>query len=190
MLKSWLPWLVFAAMLLWTPTRGAKLAAGSDSGALPLELVLRADRKVYRMSDTLRLETQLRNIGEKDVYIWEWDMCWNPARGLSMRIIGADGKYVQSRVLLDCVPPPPRSGDPYQFVKLAPETFYGHAEGFKLSDLVNKPGEYDFFATFSSFLSSQWVAEGFGNDPISKLLLWTMERPVITSKRIHITVNP
>src|SRR5258707_12231126 len=146
-----------------------------ESRTLPLELTIRADRNVYRMSDTLRLETQLQNVSEEDIYIWEWDMCWNPARGLSMSIVGVDGKYVQSRFLLDCVPPPPRQGDPYQFFKLAPGSFYGHSEGFKLKDFLNKPGEYDVSATFNSFLSSQWVAQFLEGEPISKLSLWTME---------------
>jgi hypothetical protein len=37
------------------------------------------------------------------VYVWEEDLCWNPARGLSMRITTAAGKDVQSPVLLDCL---------------------------------------------------------------------------------------
>jgi hypothetical protein len=189
MLKRFLPWLMIASMLRSTPAPAAKLSGG-DSPTLPLELVLRADRKVYRMSDTLKLEAQLKNIGDKNVFIWERDMCWNPAHGLSMKIIGADGKYVQGSFLLDSVPPPPSSGNSYQFVKLAPEMFFGRADEFKLSNLVIKPGEYDVSATFSSFLSSRWLANEFGNDPISKGSVWTMERPVITSKRIHIVVNP
>jgi hypothetical protein len=189
-LKRRLNCLVIAAVFICTSAPAAKLSAGTDSRSLALELTLRPDHNVYRMSDTLHLETQLRNVGEGDVYIWEWDMCWNPARGLSMRIIGADRKDVRSRFLLDCVPPPPLQGNPYAFVKLAPGTFYGHAEDFKLSDMVNQPGEYDVIVSFNSFLSSHWIAEYLGNEPISKLPLWTMERPTVTSKRIHITVKP
>ena len=29
------------------------------------------------------METQLLNTGNEDVYIWNWDLCWNPARGLT-----------------------------------------------------------------------------------------------------------
>lgn len=64
--------------------------------SLPLELVLKADRNTYRMSDSLHLETRITNVGEEEIYIRESDLSWNPARGLSMRIIGADGKYVQA----------------------------------------------------------------------------------------------
>jgi hypothetical protein len=52
-----------------------RLARPLESRTLPLELALRADRNVFRISDTLRLETQLQNVGEDDIYIWEWDMC-------------------------------------------------------------------------------------------------------------------
>jgi hypothetical protein len=64
------------------------------------------------------------------------------------------------------------------------------AEHFKLSELVNGPGEYDVDATFNSFLSSKWTAEFLGQESIGKLPLLTMEQPSITSNRIHISVKP
>jgi hypothetical protein len=181
---------VFLGLFAWAPAPAANRSAGADSRPLALELIIKADRKVYRMSDTLQLETRLRNVGKEDVYVWEWDMCWNMARGLSMWIIGADGKEVESPFLLDCVPPPPREADPYQFVKLAPGAFYGHVERFKMSERVNKPGEYDLDVTFKGSLSSEWVSEFLGNEPISKLPLWTEDRPKVSAKRIHFTVKP
>jgi hypothetical protein len=178
------------ALLVNNPAPTTRLPCPSESQPLPLELTLRADRNVYKMSDTLRLETQLRNVSEEDVYIWQWDMCWNQARGLSMSIVDTDGKYVQSRFLLDCVPPPPRRGDPYQFFKLVPGSFYGRTQDFKLKDFLSKPGEYDVSATFNSFLSSEWVAQVLESEPISKLSLWTMEHPTVSSNRIRILVKP
>jgi hypothetical protein len=153
-----------------------------------VELTLKAEHDIYRMSDTLQMETRLSNSGSKDVYIWEKDMCWNPARGLSMRITTSAGRYVQSPALLDCLRPPPVAGDVYQFVKIAPRTFYGHVHRFKVSDLVDKPGEYTVFATFNSFLSAHFIAETFQREPIGKL--WTTDIPPITSNRIHIRVRP
>jgi hypothetical protein len=169
-------------------------STGSAPGALAassqqLELALKADRDSYRLSDTLHLETRVTNVGQSDVYIWEWDMCWNLARGLTMRIVDAQGKDVQGRVLLDCVPPPPRQKDVYQFFKLAQGDFHGRAEAFALSDLVNGPGDYDISATFSGSLSSKWIAEFLGRDPIAKLPLWTMDKPRLASNRVHITVK-
>jgi hypothetical protein len=190
MLKRCLALLFFAGAFTLIVTHVATSSARAQSHSLPLELVLKADRSTYRMSDTLHLKTQITNVGEKDIYLWEWDLCWNPARGLSMRITDAGGKDVQSPFLLDCVPPPPVQGNTYQFVKLSPERFYGLAEDFKLSELVKGPGKYDIDATFSSFLSSKWTAEVLGKEPIGKLPLWTMEQPPITSNRIHIVVMP
>jgi hypothetical protein len=80
-----------------------------------LQLTIKTERNVLRMSDTLEMETRLTNWGNKDSYIWEEDMCWNPARGLSMRVMTSAGKDVQGPSLLDCLPPPPREGDAYQF---------------------------------------------------------------------------
>jgi hypothetical protein len=44
-----------------------------------LRLAVRTDRQTYRMSDKIKMETQLLNVGREDVYIWDWDLCWNPA---------------------------------------------------------------------------------------------------------------
>lgn len=190
MLKRRLSLLLTAATFICIFLHAASFPVHAQSGSSPLTLALKPDRNTYRMSDTLHLETRITNLGDKDVYLWQWDLCWNPARGLSMRIIGADGKDVQSPLLLDCVPPPPRQGDVFQFFKLSPERFYGLIEDFKISEMVSKPGEYDVYATFNSFLSSKWSAEFLEKDPISKLPLWTMEQPTITSNRIHIVVKP
>jgi hypothetical protein len=62
------------------------------------------------------------------VYIWEWDLCWNFARGLSMYLTTADGTPVRGDFLFDCVPPPPKEGNVYAFIKLEPGRFYGIAD--------------------------------------------------------------
>jgi hypothetical protein len=117
-------------------------------------------------------------------------MCWNPARGLSLRITAPDGSLAHGNILLDCVPPPPRKGDVYAFLKLEPQNFHGRLSTFKVSDLVNKPGEYDIEATFNSSLSEDFIEEFYSREPISKLPLWTMEKPTVTARQIHITVKP
>ena len=187
--KRWLPLLILAGFTcLSAPSTGSLPRTGSDSQA-QLEMALKADRDTYRLSDALHLETRLTNVGQEDVYIWEWDLCWNPARGLTMRIVDAQGKDVQGRILLDCVPPPPRAGDVYQFIKLARGNFHGRAEKLNLSDLINGPGEYDISTYFSGHLSRKWTTEFLGKDPIGKLPLWTMDKAPLTSNRVHITVK-
>jgi len=181
-------WIIAVLLLAAVIAQAGKSSDSTSERIAKVELTLKAEHDIYRMSDTLQMETRLSNSGSKDVYIWEEDMCWNPARGLSMRITTSAGKYVQSPALLDCLPPPPAAGDAYQFVKISPHTFYGHVHRFKVSDLVDRPGEYTLFATFNRFLSAHFIAETFPREPISKL--WTTDIPTITSNRIHIRVRP
>ncbi len=154
-----------------------------------LELTVSTDRVIYRMSDNVRLQTQLLNSSNGDVYIWSWDLCWNSVRGLSIRIIATDGSLAHGDILLDCLPPPPREGDVYAFLKLEPQNFHGRVSTFKVSDLVNKPGKYDIVVTFRSFLSEDYIDDFYSHEPISKLPLWTMAKPTVTAPRIHITVK-
>jgi len=181
-------WIIAAVLLAAVIAQAGESSDSTSERITKVELTLKTERDIYRMSDTLQIETRLSNSGSKDVYIWEKDMCWNPARGLSMRITTSAGKDVQSPVLLDCLRPPPAAGDAYQFVKIAPRAFYGHVHRFKVSDLVDKPGEYTVFATFNSFLSAHFIAETLQREPISKL--WTTDIPTITSNRIQIKVRP
>ena len=158
--------------------------------APPLELAVKTDRQAYRMSDKIRMETQLLNTGNEDVYIWDWDFCWNPARGLSMYLTTSDGSPAHGDFFFDCVPPPPKEGNVYAFIKLEPGRFYGVADEIKVTDVVSKPGEYDINVNYNSFVSRSFIKEFFKHDPISKLPLWTMEQPTITAPRVHIVVRP
>jgi len=135
-------WIIAVLLLAAVIAQAGESSDSTSERITKVELTLKAEHDIYRMSDTLQMEIRLSNSGSKDVYIWEKDMCWNPARGLSMRITTSAGKYVQSPALLDCLRPPPAAGDAYQFVKISPRTFYGHVHRFKVSDLVDKPGEY------------------------------------------------
>ena len=162
-----------------------------DKPASPaLQLTVRTDQKTYRMSDKVRMEAQLLNTGNEDVYIWEWDLCWNFARGLSMYLTTVDGTPVRGDFLFDCVPPPPKEGNVYSFIKLEPGRFYGIADEFKVTDVVSKPGEYDISVTYTSSLSRSFIKEFLKHDPISTLPLWTMEQPAIKAPKVRIVVQP
>jgi len=187
MQKLILVYLMIAAM---TSAVVAQVNKAERPAAPSLELAVRTDQQTYRMSDKIRLETRLLNTGNEDVYIWEWDLCWNPARGLSMYFTTSDGSPAHGDFFFDCVPPPPKEGNVYAFIKLEPGRFYGVADEIKVTDVVSKPGEYDIGVTYNSFVSRSFIKESFKHDPIAKLPLWTMEQPTITAPRVHIVVKP
>lgn len=166
------------------------LASKTDQIGLPLRLSIRVQRDAYRMSDKLTLETQLTNVGTDPIFLNEWDLCWNFARGLVLRVINAKGSDVRTNTLLDCVPPPPQAGDVYRFVKIDAGRFYGSTTEFAIRDLVNVPGEYDLGVSFESSISAKWVSEFLRGDPISKLPLWTSEKPPLKARPIHIKILP
>lgn len=182
---------VFVLVCLATASMAvAQSNKASKPAAPPLELTVKTDRQSYRMSDKIRMEARLLNAGNEDVYIWQWDLCWNPARGLSMYVTTLEGLDVHGDFLFDCVPPPPSEGRVYDFIKLEPGRFYGVADEIKVTDVVSKPGEYDIKVTYNSFISGSFIKKFLGHDPISKLPLWTMEQPTITAPRLRIVVKP
>lgn len=62
----------------------------ADKPASPtLQLTVRTDQHTYRASDKVRMETQLLNTGNEDVHIWEWDLCWNFARGFRRHLVNS-----------------------------------------------------------------------------------------------------
>jgi hypothetical protein len=161
----------------------------SKPNAAALALAVRTDRHTYRMSDIIQMETRILNTGNEDVYIWDWDFCWNPARGLSRHVTTPDGTPVQGSFLFDCVPPPPVKGNVYAFIKLEPQQFHGVADEIKVTDIVSQPGEYDIQVTYNSFLSSSFIQKFLSRDPISNLPVWTMEQPTITAPSIRIVIS-
>ena len=179
---------VFVAAVV-TATTTAQSREKATQVRPTLELAITTNRHSYRLSDTIEIETRLFNPASFDVYVWKWDLCWNPARGVSMHVLDHKGAQVQSNVLSDCVPPPPRPGRVYDFIRLEPQSFYGHVNRCKVSDLVNKPGEYDLEVTFSSFLSDSFIQRYLREEPIAKLNVWTMENPVLRARPLHISVT-
>ncbi len=162
----------------------------SSNAAPPLRLIVRTDRQVYRFHDEIEIEVRLLNTGNEDIYLWNWDLCWNSTRGLSMSITRPDGSAVSGALLLDCVPPTPRAGDSYGFVRIEPGQFSGRVDAFKIADLVDKPGEFDIDIRYRSFLSEEFIRKSLARDPIAMLPVWTMERPAVSASTIHIAVTP
>ena len=179
-------------LVLFAASTGLALAQTKTEPAkapAPLTLTVRTDRQSYRLTEELKMEILLKNDSNEDIYIWGWDLCWNPARGLSMHITARDGKPVTGDFFLDCVPPPPREGYPYAFIRIEAGQFHGRADTFKVKDLINRPGEFDVEVTYNSFLSDEFIREFLAKDPIAKLPVWTMEKPVITATKVHVIVT-
>jgi hypothetical protein len=87
-----------------------------------------------------------------------------------MYLTTPDGSSVHGDFLFDCVPPPPKEGNVYDFIKLEPGRFYGVADEIKVTDVASKPGEYDINVTYNSFASrSTGTATG--------LALWETKLP-------------
>lgn len=63
----------------------------SPSRALRLSLSIRSDRSEYRISDVLRMETQLTNTGEDTLYLFD-DVCWNPGNLLNVQVFDCAGQ--------------------------------------------------------------------------------------------------
>ena len=187
--------LPLAAVLLLASTGllGSTFSGNSKvkpAASVPLQLTIRADHTSYRMSQTLVLETRFTNTGNSAIFLYDSELCWNFARGLVFRVVDNKGEDVRASFLLDCVPPPPRAGDPYQFIKIDPGRFYGFFTDFPIRQFVNGPGDYSIEVSFSSHLSQEWLSEFFSTEPIRSLPLWTMEKPTLKANRIHFTVTP
>ena len=157
---------------------------------LQLQMTARADRLMYRMSDRLQLEIQLLNSGTKTVYIWSADLCFNPALGLSIYLARPDGSQARGAFFLDCVPPPPKDGSATEFLKLEPGASHRSSDTFTVSDLIDRPGEYEMTVTFSSFLSRKFIREEYPQAPIAKLPIWTMDEPMLKAPTVHLKITP
>src|SRR5204863_3925674 len=87
-------------------SRTPNVPIASEQFRIPLRLTIRTDRQSYTAAETMTVEVQLTNVSQSDVFIHEWDLCWNFARGLVMEIFDAKGTQILPNALLDCVPPP------------------------------------------------------------------------------------
>jgi hypothetical protein len=108
----------------------------------------------------------------------------------TLDVLHYGGRHVQGNFLFDCVPPPPKEGNVYAFIKLEPGRFYGIADEIKVTDVVSKPGEYDISVTYNSSLSRSFIKEFLKHDPISTLPVWTMEQPTVKAPKVRIVVQP
>ena len=133
----------------------------------------------------MQIEVQLTNAGSDVVYLYRWDLCWGQGPALNLSVEDSAGRGVQTEFLWDCVPPPPRSDEANEFIRIDPSNFYGLSSRIKLREIVNKPGAYNLTIRFGSSLSPEFLKDGgFPERPY-----WTtLDKPL--TQKIHITVAP
>jgi hypothetical protein len=178
---------LFSGLLFVSIVTIVQYSAASRDHATPsrLQLTVRTDKKVYSLHEKLHMETQVTNVSRDTVYLYQWDLCWGQGPALSLFVVDSSGSTVEPAFLLDCVPPPPKSGDMSQFVKLDPNMFFGTSDEFVLRDFVKKPGNYTFEIQLGSALTPEWLA-GMG---FPKLPYWTREDKPL-ERKLQITVKP
>jgi hypothetical protein len=174
--------LSFGTLLQTSQSSGPAL---HETDTTRLQLTVRTDKQTYSIKSEMLLEVQLTNVGRDTVYVYRWNLCWGQGPALNMRVKDAEGRDVYTSILWDCIPPPPKPGEPSQFIRLEPSNFYGLRNEIKLRQIVNKPGKYQLTIQIGSFPSPEFLKDaGFPNLPY-----WTtLDKPL--TRRILITVTP
>lgn len=159
------------------------------ASSLSLAVSVKSPKHIYSIKDRLQLEAQLKNVGNRDLYLFD-DVCWNPANSLNVHVFNLAGEEVfgKSNFLRDCLPPPPRPNDMHRFHLLKPGQSYTDSESFSISELVPKPGKYGLSVNYHSAISRKWISE-YGGANLASLLVWTAEEPLLKSNVLRITVR-
>ncbi|HWH59000.1 MAG TPA: hypothetical protein VN682_15335 [Terriglobales bacterium] len=179
--------LIFVLAVVSVSPVGRTQNAKSEQVNKPnLQLSVRADRSSYSLKDKLHMEVQLTNVGNSDIYVWDWIFCWGQGSAISIHAFDDKGKMVQpvSGFLIDCVPPPPKEHDTTQFIRLEPGRFYGVSEDFDMRDLVDGPGNRILTISIGGVLSRDFLHK-FG---YPDLPYWTSDDKPL-SARISIRVT-
>lgn len=180
---------VFLLLIVPFAARG-QTGATTAKPASPLLLRANVDGHVFNMKDSFTVEASLLNKSGSYVYLYTWDLCWNFADALRIQVQDARGKLVKGSALVDCVPPPPKPGDVYEFVRLDAGNFYGIRTRFKVSDLIPKPGNYTLTVAFHRTLRADFVKQELPDDQIAKEKLWSDDEPVLYARPIKLVILP
>lgn len=178
--------MMFGALCILSNASVAQNDNSSKNSQAPhLKLTVRTDRSTYSMKDKLHIEVQLTNVGNSDVYVYDWIFCWGQGSALSVHALDQKGKWVQpkSSFLLDCIPPPPTEHDSSQFIRIEPGRFYGLEDDFNLPDLVDGPGERTVEVALGGVLSRDFLRK-YGNPDLP---YWTGDdKPLFARVHIHV----
>ena len=119
--------------------------------AIPLELSLIADKRIYKRNEYLKLHAMLTNTDYlNDIFVYG-TLGWGHSASLTFTLRDASGREIYPKILADDLTPPVSPDDTAAFVKLRPKHYLGTDLVAKL-DLLNlsKPGKYSVFAEYHS----------------------------------------
>jgi hypothetical protein len=139
---------------------------------------IKTDKSVYRVADTLFLETAIENAGKEKVGLYG-DLSWGMSSSLSLWIRDSKGKDVEPSFLDDELTPPPTSRD--QFFYLQPGHFFGVRRNDSIPSLnIAKPGKYTLMVHYHSPIPKDF---SFGMD------IWSREDESVESSPIVIEIR-
>jgi len=149
------------AMVLGSTTDGTNANKKMPSSvpeyqARGLELSLISQKRRYRHNDQFKLEVLLRNISERDIYIFG-TLDWGYSAGLVFHIRDTSGKEIQPLLAPDSRTHA-SPDDTTAFIKLGPDHFLGtnYYAPMKFMNLT-KPGRYSIFVEYYPPFSSKDV---------------------------------
>jgi hypothetical protein len=157
-----------------------------------LQLRVKSDRQVYSIRDKIRLELEVRNVGNDSIYVPRSSFCLGSGGSgqLEVQILNSLGREVRG-VIRDClpVPPlPPKPGeifcDTAEYILLAPSSFFGFLDELRVKEFMVKPGNYTLVIRYEGIMTDDLV-------PKSRFPLpyWTKDNEPLVSK-LHISITP
>jgi hypothetical protein len=114
-------------------------------------LSLVADRRSYNRGDSVKLEVKLINSGDGgDMFVYG-TLDWGYSASLTLHIRDSRGREIQPAFLDDALTLPLKPDDKSQFVKLAPNHFFGtHYEASLRQLKMTTPGRYSIVVEYQS----------------------------------------
>ena len=152
----------------------------SDSADAKLSIRLRPDGAAFSLHGSTDLEIIRENTGASPLLVCrQWG--WGIGR-TEVHVLDATGSEVHTDFMADELPPPPQ---PYDFVLLSPGDFVGTRLDEPAKNFVTKPGDYEVFVRYTSYLSESYAREVL---KMPDKPFWSRERGAIDSNKIKVHV--
>jgi hypothetical protein len=152
-----------------------------SSADTKLSVRLRPDGASFSLHGNTRLEIIRENTGTSPLLVCrQWG--WGIGR-TEVHVLDATGNEVHMDFTADELPPPPQ---PYDFVLLSPGDFLGTRLDEPVKDFVIKPGDYEVFVRYTSYLSESYAREAM---KMPDKPFWSRDRGAVDSNRIRLHVT-